>query len=187
MNLNMRTHIWILTCLCACVALTIFRMATYQFNMLHSPLESIPRPVASFLVVAARSLWHRDPSAPRRLIMWYLSSSLRLIFWNLHQAEGKKCTNKNNIIKLWNSLFIWAFRLHASHLFRAGKLIQFAVFASRLIQRPFRWAVKHAPSGRWFYLYFYFFFFCTLTANVSSYEISFINVNEQTEAAGKKS
>lgn len=27
--------------MCACVALTIFHMTTYQFNMLHSPLDSV--------------------------------------------------------------------------------------------------------------------------------------------------
>lgn len=126
-------------------------------------------------------------SPPRRLVMWYLSSSLRPIFWNLHQAEGKKCTNKNKIIKLWNSFVsIWAIRFHASHLFRAGKLIQFAPFASHLIQRPLT-AVKHASSGRWFYSDFFFFSSCTLTTDVSSYEISFINVTRQMKAAEKAS
>ncbi len=42
MYLNMCTRIWLLSCWCVCVALTIFRMATYQFNMLHSPPDSVP-------------------------------------------------------------------------------------------------------------------------------------------------
>lgn len=141
--LNMCTHMRILSCLCVCLALTIFRMTTYQFNMLHSPLDSVPvlhhglSLHSRWLQHRARDTTHHASTPPRRLVIWYLSSSLRLIFWNLHQANGKKRTNKNNIIKLQNSfLFIWAFRLHASHLFRGGKLIQFAVFASRLIQQP---------------------------------------------------
>lgn len=138
--LNPHTHIYIWPRLCACAVLTVLQMTTYRVNMLHSP----PDPTWP----AAEIMWHHRP---RLLVLWYLSCSSCPIFWNLHQAEGKKCTNKNQIITLWNSfLSIWAFRFHTSHLFRAGKLIQFAPFASHLIQWPLT-AVKHALAGRWFY------------------------------------
>lgn len=36
------------------------------------------------------------------------------------------------------------------------------------------------------FIWMIFYFFCTLTTDVSSYEISFINVTEQMKAAGKR-
>lgn len=124
------------------VALTIFRMAAYQFNMLRSPLESVPV-LHHGLSFRSRWLHHiaRRHHAPRLhtalLSDIFLPLCTRSSRTFIKQRQ-KKCTNKkDNIIKRRKSfLFIWALGLHASHLFRGGKLIQFAVFASSLIQRP---------------------------------------------------
>lgn len=132
--------------------------------------------------------WGTEHATPRplpscRLVTRCLSSSLCPFFWNLHQSSrrrgrGRNARTKHQIIKLWNSFAsIWAFRFHASHLLRAGKLIQFAPFASHLIQQPLS-AVKHASSGR----RFYFFSPPTLTTDASSYEISFINLTRRMKA-----
>lgn len=134
--LNMCTYIWMMSCLCVSVASQYFPHGHLSFHMLYSPLYSVPV-LHHGLSLNSRWLQRGACDTAYHLVILYLTSFLCLIFWNLHQAEGKKCTNKNNIIKVRNSFIsIWAVRLRTSHLFRGRKLIQFAMFASRLIQQP---------------------------------------------------
>lgn len=93
------------TRVCATIwLLAIFRMATYQFNMLHSPLDSSPcappRPVTSFPVVAGT-----EDDMPRL----HAASLSDIFLFTLYLLEpssrqrGEKSMSKNNIITLKNS------------------------------------------------------------------------------------
>lgn len=119
-SLNMCTYVQSLPCLCVCVALTVFCMTTYQLNMLHSPPDSVP---ALHHRLSLLSQWLQHGACDAAMLA--STQPYCVISFFLCTAEkGKKCTSKNRIIKHWNSFtFIWAFRFHASHLFRAGKLI----------------------------------------------------------------
>lgn len=134
-------HIRILSCLCVCVALPILRMATYQFNMLHSPLDSVPV-LHHGLSLHSRWLQHggcdttlRASTPPCYAISFFLLTPDLLEPSSSSRKETRK-TETTSLNSEILSYSCWAFRLHASHLFRGDKLIQFAVSASRLIQQP---------------------------------------------------
>lgn len=79
--------------LCACLAHVIFRMATYQFNMLHSPLDSVPvlhnnlSLHSRWLQLGACDTTRHASTPPCYLIS---SSSLNLIFWKPSSSRGKE-------------------------------------------------------------------------------------------------
>lgn len=120
------------------VWLTIFRMASYRFNMLRSPLEAVPvlsTAAARHLIPGGRGTWYLPlPNS----ISAYTSSPEPLIKQRERERGEKKHANTKTT-SLKDQILSYScpvFRLHASHLFRGGKLIQFATFASHLIRQP---------------------------------------------------
>lgn len=93
--LNMCTHIQILSHLCTHVALTIFRMATYQFNMLHSPLDSVPV-LHHGLSLHSRWLQHGARDATRRASTppYYLISFFLFTPHLLEPSSGRNAQTK---------------------------------------------------------------------------------------------